>query len=140
MGVRVKLRVSSDIGEIEASALLNTGFEGEGPEVLFPLRAAELLGLWPSLPKGAEIRGFETPGGVVRMYYLRQAVKARAITEDRESNAVECSAIISEIEREILLNDKAIDEFGFIIESPGKGLWRFRGEGKDRESEAPQYW
>jgi len=44
MGVRVKLRIRSKEREMKTSALVNTGFESDLPEVLLPFRAAEAPG------------------------------------------------------------------------------------------------
>jgi predicted aspartyl protease len=47
MGVRVKIRVKLNREEVEAAALVNTGFETEQPEILLPVKLAERLGLYP---------------------------------------------------------------------------------------------
>ena len=45
--VRLRLRVRGREGFVDASALVNTGFETEAPQLLLPLRLASVLGLWP---------------------------------------------------------------------------------------------
>jgi hypothetical protein len=67
-------------------------------------------------------------------------LKSRQITEDKVSKAVNCALVISELERELFLSDMAIDGLEIVIESPGKGLWRFKDEAKVRASVEPQYW
>jgi len=142
MGVRVRLKISSSrvSSPLEANSLLNTGFESEEPEVMAPVRVAEALGFWPHLPKGAVVKAYETAGGVVRMHHIKEAVEMYVISEDRSSKTVKCALVISELEREVLLSDRAIDELEIVIESPSKGLWRFRGEDKIRAGVEPQYW
>ncbi|MEM2677300.1 MAG: hypothetical protein QXU62_01545 [Thermofilaceae archaeon] len=49
MAVRVKLRVRSlrSGREVVSSALVNSSFEAETPQLLIPRRLALELGLWP---------------------------------------------------------------------------------------------
>jgi predicted aspartyl protease len=138
MGVRVNLEILllKNNSRFQAVGLLNTGFEGEKPEVLIPIRFAEKLRLWPKLPENVEVRSFETPGGLTRMYCLEDI--AEVSVEGKAS--IKCSLIISEAEHEVLLNDQAIEGLKIVIEEPGKGLWRFRDETENRQSLSPQYW
>jgi hypothetical protein len=141
VGVRVRVRISSKMGSaVEAASLLNTGFESESPEVLVPVRVAEALGFWPKLPEGAVIRAYETAGGVVRMPTVEEGIEVQVVASDRITSPIKCLLVISEEEREVLLSDKAIEEFGIVIEGPGSGIWRFKDEPVLRESVAPQYW
>jgi len=142
MGVRVRTEFASleSKSAVEANSLLNTGFESEGAMVLMPIKVAEQLGFWPQLPKSATIKPYETPGGVARLYTISDAVEIRVLTEDRISEPVKCALLISEVEREVLLSDIAIGELRIVIEDAGRGLWRFRGEEKARESMEAQYW
>ena len=142
MGVRVRLSISSSkVGSpLEVNSLLSTGFESEEPEMLVPVKVAETLGFWPDLPKGAVVKAYETAGGTVRMYHISEAVEIHVATEDRLSKTIKCHLVISELEREVLLGDRAIDELEIVIESPGKGLWRFKDEDKITASVEPQYW
>jgi predicted aspartyl protease len=142
MGVRVKLGVKAldSKSSLELSSLLNTGFESEMPELILPIRVAELLGFWPELPRGKRIKNYETPGGVAKMYYLANALEVRAVTGDKETKPVRCAGVISEVEREVLASDKLIDKLDIAIESAGEGIWRFRGESKLRKSQPVQYW
>ena len=137
MAVRVNLEIllPKSNSRVKAVGLLNTGFEGETAEVLIPLKFAERLKLWPKLPQNVEVRNFETPAGLTRMYYLEDI--AEASVEGKAS--VKCSLIISEAEHEVLLNDAVIEELKIVIEEPKKGLWRFRDEERMRQSLPPQY-
>jgi hypothetical protein len=50
--VRVKLRIVSKSGkEFTTSALVNSGFEAETPQLLLPRSLAYELGLWPPPPE-----------------------------------------------------------------------------------------
>ena len=138
MGVRVNLEIllPKNNSRFQAVGLLNTGFEGEKPEVLIPVRLAERLKLWPRLPENAELRNFETPAGLARMYYLDDIAE---VSVEGEAT-IKCSLIVSELEHEVLLNDYSIKGLGIVIEDPAEGLWRFRSETKIRQSLPPQYW
>ena len=137
MAVRVNLEIllPKSNSRVKAVGLLNTGFEGEKPEVLIPVKLAERLKVWPRLPENVELRNFETPAGLARMYYLEDVAEVSV-----EGKAIKCSLIISETEHEVLVNDQAIEGLQIVLEEPGKGLWRFRNEGKIREGLLPQYW
>jgi predicted aspartyl protease len=136
MGVRVRVRIESQGGFIDTSALVNTGFETPNPQILLPIKAAEKLGLWPDLPKEATPEIYDTAGGPTRVYRVRNAVKVR-IAEGVEAIA---DAVISPIEVEVLISDKLADELMIVIERPGEGLWRLRGESMERKSEKPEIW
>lgn len=141
MGVRIKVRIRGRGGSlVEANALLNTSFESEEPEAIVPVRVAEILGFWPMLPQGTVIRAFETTGGTVRMAVIGERAEVQVITEDRVTQPLKCSLVISELESEVLLSDKAIEALEIVIEAPAGGIWRFKGEEKPRHSEEPQYW
>jgi hypothetical protein len=43
----VMVRIARNGKEIVASALANSGYESETPQVLLPIEAAEILNLWP---------------------------------------------------------------------------------------------
>ena len=48
MVVRIRLRIVSRVGkEVTTSALVNSGFEAETPQLLLPRSLAYELGLWP---------------------------------------------------------------------------------------------
>ncbi len=65
MAVRVKLRLEARRGgrAAETSALVNTGFEADTPQLLVPRRLASELGLW-SPPEDAFIVEVGTAGGL----------------------------------------------------------------------------
>jgi len=87
---------------------------------------------------GVRVKSYETAGGPVKMFCLEDGVDVTVIVED-ESSKCTCNLVISEIEREVLLSDAAIEALNIIIDSPLKGLWKFRGSTKLRKSEKPEY-
>ena len=46
MVVRVKVRIERSGKVVETSALANSGYEAETPQLLIPIPLAETLGLW----------------------------------------------------------------------------------------------
>jgi len=140
--VRIKIKINPLKGKLpfELSSLLNTGFGTEEPEVLVPVKVAEKLSFWPELPEGAVVKTYETAGGITRMYRASNAIEIQATAEGKISKPIKCHLVISEIENEVLLSDTTIEELNIIIESPAKGLWKFRDDVELRSSVEPQYW
>jgi hypothetical protein len=142
MAVRVKIQlhpVREPAKIFETVALLNTGFETEEPQILIPV--AFFQKLFASFPEGTTIQSYEVAGGaVIKGYEIKQAVKMRLVTEDKKSEFITASIIVSELEKEVILNDKAIDFLGILLEYPGKGLWRFRDEERMSASLSPHFW
>ncbi len=94
MGVRVRVRIGFGGKSVEAVALLNTGFEGDVPEILVPLDTAERLGVWPALPEGALVETYRSASGFMRVYRIRGA-NVRLVTEDAVTEAVDCYLVVS---------------------------------------------
>lgn len=133
MAVRLRLRIKVGGKEIEETALLNSGYESQEPELAVPTPVAEKLGLWP-LPEGtrAEYVEYETAGGPAFMIRLRSSGEVRAISEDRVGPPAQCRFLIASQLDEVLVSDRAIDALGLAVESFGEGLWRFRDEPPER--------
>lgn len=143
MGVRVRLRVKSRLTgrEIVTSALVNSGFEADRPQLMIPMRLATELGLWPP-PRSAVSLDYGTAGGDVTFVVVPDALIVQVLTEDRRSKEVTCDAVISATEPEVLINDYLQEELEIEVIKARSGLWRFSDDppGKLRRSELPQYW
>jgi len=143
MAVRVKLRIRSRTsGEVaKVSALINTGFETESPQLLIPVRLAKQLSLYPPPPTSSVVE-IGTAGGPARVFLVRDAVDVWAVAEDREVGPRPADVLISPIEEEALVNDKLTEELGIVLLAPGSGRWRFADDPAERvrSSERPQYW
>ncbi|MCS7113220.1 MAG: hypothetical protein RMJ00_06885 [Nitrososphaerota archaeon] len=120
MAVRIKLKVRSPSREMVTSALVNSGFEAETPQLLIPRSFALNLGLWPP-PIEAQLVEVGTAGGPVRNYLIQGAIEVSAITSDRIVGPVRCDAMISNLDAR-------------------RRAWRFSDEDRVRSTEAPQYW
>lgn len=140
MAVRVRLRIKSLRSGREAltSALVNSGFEAESPQLLVPRRLAAELGLWPP-PDDAYLVEFGTAGGVVRNYLVPGAAEVTVEAGDRSVGPVKCDIVISGVEEEVLISDRLGGELGIVILDL-RGKWRFSDEDRVRETEPPQYW
>ena len=140
MVVRIKLKVKSlkSGREVLTSALVNSGFEAETPQLLLPRRLAADLGLWPP-PEDAMLVEVGTAGGPVRNYLIPRCIEVSAVTEDRVVDPILADAMISSYEYEVLISDILGSELGIVILDL-RGKWRFKDEERVRVSEPPQYW
>jgi len=143
MGVRVRivvraLRGRSPGAQVETTALVNTGYETEEPEVLLPRALAEHLGL-PTRAPEARRTYYEAPIGLFSMSFVEDAVEVELAGLGARLTA---DVAISDHEREVLLSDRAVEELGIIILRPGEGLWKHvsDGEGVVRRSSRPEFW
>ena len=143
MAVRIKLRLRARAsgGAIEVSALINSGFETDSPQLLIPMGLARRLALYPP-PITSSIIEVGTAGGPSKVFLVREALEVWAITDDREVGPKLVDVLISPIEEEVLVNDKLTEELGIILLATGSGKWRFVDDPADkvRHSEKPQYW
>jgi hypothetical protein len=131
--VRLKLRIKVSDKVIDAIALLNSGFEAPTPQLLLPIDTAKALNMWP--PEDAREVVLETAGGPLRAWFYPRKALVKVVTEDAESREVLTDIIISPIADEPLISDMLAEELEIAVESFGRGLWRFRWEGKLRRSE-----
>ncbi|QOJ79244.1 hypothetical protein IG193_01920 [Infirmifilum lucidum] len=139
MAVRVKLRIASRKGrEVATSALVNSGFEAETPQLLVPRRVAYELGLWPP-PVEAVLVEVGTAGGPVRNYLIPRAVHVYVEAGGRTVGPVEADVMVSDHEYEVLISDVLGSELGIVILDL-RGKWKFSDEEAVRETEEPQYW
>ena len=140
MAVRVRLRIRSLRSSVEvvSSALVNSGFEAETPQLLIPRRLAVELGLWPP-PDDAYLIEVGTAGGPVRNYLVPGAAEVSVEAGDRSVGPVKCDVMISSLEQEVLISDRLGGELNIVILDL-RGKWRFSDEDRVRETEAPQYW
>ena len=140
MVVRVKVKlVSSRGGEVLASAIANTGFESDEPELIVPESIAERLNLYPKLPEGVEVEEYKSVGGKFKAYRVKNLVKAWAVSEDKNIGPINVVLTIVPGEDEILLSDKLIDELTIELIKPGEGLWKFKDDKALRKSIPPEH-
>jgi hypothetical protein len=140
MAVRLRVRVARKAGAqtktLETVAVANSGFESDRPEVLLPARAAARIGLWPP-PRGARTERFESPAASFELVAVPQGVR---VTVSGNRKSVSCSAVLSERETEVVLNDQLLEALGVEIIAPATGLYRIGARGALRRSDAPESW
>lgn len=136
MAVRVRLRIEANEKVIETSALVNTGFETETPQLLLPKEAAKELGL---TKRKMGRRDYLTPGGLVKLYVLPSRARVRVVGKT-QGQEVEADLVISPFEEEVLISDKLTEALGIALENVALGTWRLKGETQVHESERPQGW
>ena len=134
MGVRVRIRIEFRDRSLMTIALVNTGFEGDVPEVLVPPHIASELGVWPRLPDRTIVETYKSASGLMRVYRIKGAMVS-LISKEKIYEPIETYLVVSEYTDIVLINDQLISKMNIIIEDPAKGLWRIRGEKKIRKSE-----
>ena len=137
--IRIAIRRLGSTDEVETTALVNSGYEVEVPEIHLPTPLARKLGFnveEASLGTITLCGSFEAP---LRMLGM---VEVRVITEDRSTEWIRALATSIGREAEVLLSDKLTDALGISPIRVGEGLWRFSDEPADiwRTSVEPEYW
>ncbi len=140
MAIRVKLAITMEGKKVISSALVNSGFEGSGPDLVIPISLAKKAGLWPTTE--ADIEEAETAGGIAEIYILKGQAKVKLMTNDEVKEEAPCNIIINPYVSEVLISDCLIDDLGIIAISFKEGIWRHRTDppGARRKTEKPQHW
>ena len=139
MGVRVRLRLRVGSRIAETSALINSGFESEEPEIVLPPALAEALGLEPS----TEVSSYSVAGGgLASAFRGRELVNVELALGDVEAGGVDAVASIMPGENEVIVSDRLAHELGIVIIDPYTGEWCLRQElgVRIRSSAKPEYW
>lgn len=123
--LRLKLRLVASARELEIVGIANSGFIGREPEVAFPKRVAEELGVLAKEPVYEE--RVLADGTTVRLPTYHDAVEVYVVAGDREVGPVRASAVVSG-GKYVLLNDKLLGELGVVCLDFADGLWCFRDE------------
>ncbi len=129
MAVRLRVRLEREGRSVETVALVNSGYEARGPEILVPAHIARELGTYPQLPPGSEVMEYVlADGSRSKMIRVKGAVRVSLVAEDRVEGPVTADLVIAEGAEEALISDKLADELGIAIIAVGEGLWCFRDE------------
>ncbi|WP_243668595.1 hypothetical protein [Vulcanisaeta sp. JCM 16161] len=141
MRIRVRLRTREGREEVTI-ALVNSGFESDTPQILLPMNLARRLELWDKVLVEGRIQLFGTVAGPTRLYILPSSIYVSILEDDYETPPVLSDAVISDVEREVLISDYLTGSLGIIVEDFRNGIWRISGDpnGKARRSYKPQYW
>ena len=131
MAVRLKLRLRKGRVTKEFSALVNSGYEAETPQLLIPMGLAKEMALWPPPPESTETF-FNTAGGPLKVWVLQKAAKVSVVAEDTQPKEVEIDLVISSMADEPLISDKLAGALEIALEDIAEGLWRFRWEPKEK--------
>ncbi|WP_143701302.1 hypothetical protein [Vulcanisaeta thermophila] len=140
--MRVRLRIVHRNNNVITTSLVNTGFEADTPQLLIPINLARKLNLWERAINEGVIQTYGTVGGPVRLYAVPRSIEVSVVEDDLETRPVTADALISEIEREVLISDYLAGLLGIIIEDAREGLWRLRDDkgNKLRRTYTQQYW
>ncbi len=135
----MRIRLRSGSNEVESSALLNSGFETDSPDVAVPVRVARALGLWPPSRMG-ELITLDTGGGEAEAYLFEGAAELELVLEDRRIKPILVNVIVNPSIGEILLSDYVASELGIVLLDFKRGLWRLNDEDKVRTSVELSEW
>lgn len=138
MAVRVRLRVRGSRVEVITSALVNSGFESDDPEMIIP----------PSLAETLEVSGIDVAeyrvagGGGTSGVRVGEKLKVKLVLEDRVADEVEAVGTILPGEDEVIISDKLASKLKIVILDPYEGLWCLKDElgRKVRKSVNIQIW
>jgi len=140
VAVRVKLRIKGESREVVTSALINSDFEAEEPQLVISPKLAEALG--PTLAD-ASIEDFGTAGGSrVSGYRLGSPSEVELVLDDRKPLKAVAHITILPGESETIMSDRLASELGITILDIWKGYWCLRDElgTKQRPSSTPEEW
>jgi len=140
MGIRVQVRVVAGCSSALTSALVNSGFESDTPDLCVPVGLARALRLWP--PSAFTSEEVETAGGAASVYVLDVEARVQLVIEGEVRRDVPCILIVNPHVDEVLLSDYLIDELGIVPISFRKGTWRHVSDPPStvRKSAKPTYW
>ena len=131
MVVRVRLRIKGRTGQVELPALVKSGFEADGPQLILPVEVAQELGL---LAEATLLEAFEVAGGGRALgYRVRRPIEVELVLEDREPIRTEALATVMPGEDEAVMSDFLSSELGIVILDAKRGLWCLRDEIGKRE-------
>lgn len=139
MAVRLRIGITFGDKEIETVAVANAGYETPTPEIVVPHKLASSA--WKGRHRGARSVRYKTAAGTAKFRVLGKA-RVRVKCPDTESQKVDANLLVSNIEDEVLLNDKLIEKLGVTLVACGEGKWKFRYEPLEveRDSEMAERW
>ena len=137
--IRIALRRPGSSRVIETSALVNSGFEVDVPQLVLPIALAHELGF---NVKEAPIGSITVCGGAELPMRVLGVVEVRVVVPDRPTRWVRAVAVSVGREEEVLLSDKLTDALNVSPVLVGAGIWRFTDEPPDvrRMSVEPEFW
>ncbi len=134
------MKLKGKVSDVVTSALVNSGFEAEEPQIVVPLRLAELLGLTetPMAIEDLSVAG----GGKTLGYRVEEALVVELILGDREPVEAKVTMTILPGEDEAILSDNLSSKLNIAIIDPHRGLWCLKDEigKKVRTSVKPEKW
>lgn len=134
MALFLRMRLTARIpsvarGPIELVALVNSGYQANREEMIFPLDSANRLGWWPSVPAGAIPRRYGSAGDPFEVYVLADAISVQIVTPGGDSRLpIPADAVLSPRTRRPLISDALGSALGIVIIDMRAGLWAFRDE------------
>ncbi|MBW8050487.1 MAG: hypothetical protein FVQ77_09140 [Cytophagales bacterium] len=123
MAVRLPIEITFCSKTVKVTAIANTGYETNEPEILMPLSlAANQLGIKES--QGKEIT-YQTAGRQDVEFYRFENAGICVNTDNSKSPVVTATLNTSENEVEVILNDMLVGMLGIVLVKVAEGKWRF---------------
>jgi hypothetical protein len=131
--VRTRVEIELVVGErkVAARALVNSGFESEGPDIGIPVEIAKELGIWPL--QNFTLEEVQTAGGKTYVYAVLEPARVRLLLGTSNDPELNCNLVVDPHLDEVILSDYLTDELGIVILSLRKGSWRHRSDPESLE-------
>jgi len=121
MAGRVRVRLRREDKFVETSALLNSGFETDSPDVVIPVGVAKALGVWP--PRLGALVSMETGGSEIEVYLIEGGAHLELMLEDRRVEPVLVNLIVNPAVHEVIIGDYVASMLGIVLLDFKRGLW-----------------
>ncbi len=134
----MRLRLKGRRASVVTSALVNTGFESEEPELVIPEKLSEVLELMGSaIARFRAVARLEASG-----MRVDERITVELMVEDRDPVVAQANVTILPGEDEVIISDRLASELRIVILDPYGGSWCLSDEmGKvSRKSVTPEFW
>ena len=123
MAVRVPIEITFGSQKVNVSAIANSGYETNEPEIIIPLSfGKEKFGISENKGKEVEYRA----AGRQEVKFIRfENAGICVVTDDSISSVVNAVLNTSENEVEVILNDMLVEMLGVDLVKVAQGKWRF---------------
>ena len=123
MAVRLSIEITYSSRKVNVTALANSGYETNEPEIVVPLSfAKEQFGISESHGKQID---YQTAGRQEVKFVRFENARICVVTDDTRSSVVNAVLNTSENEVEVILNDMLVEMLGVDLVKVAQGKWRF---------------
>lgn len=116
--IRIPLRLRSGAGEVEVSALLNTGFESDVPLISLPVHVVEELGL-----ELGEAREFDTVGSFRGLALVSRRPVEVVVEKGGRASRAEAYVVVVPGEREAIMSYLLARRLRLVVDLAEEDWW-----------------